>query len=904
VELSERLSNRLRSDPVQRLARVLLIRDAWMRQNDRIEDGRLIEELVFLDQPLEQLNTSEMRKFSRELSTSFNPGSPENLEKLLYILRLRDMDTDRLNDSLKAGVNHQVLNARKHTEESQIIADAGSFGAVTIATNMAGRGVDIKLGGELAEEIQTAVSRVLRRTGYEEAYDMPLEDRRQALMEINPSEYGVREPEIKYFLNYMEEMERVRDLGGLHVIGSERHESRRIDNQLRGRAARQGDPGSSRFYLSMEDELMRLFGGQQAEGLMQRMRIDEAMPLEIGLVGRLIEQSQTRVEGANFDVRKHLLEYDDVLNTQRAKIYAQRDRIFTKDDLTDDVTEMLQTEVLRRVPEALEDEEGPWKLLAWLDQIQPTFIFNNIIYPSYTLRLLLTQLGATNDSPQTGDALDSDGSSGLEQDTIMQAMVDIARESLEAEEQHVLHSATYLADLTRDRMDEQMSERLESVETYFQGLTLEDETRDRQPRQIQEELSSLARVPIRLSSQEQREIRDDPDSVFDSVEEQVEESLYLQSTTRLVGAVERRLEESLGLDINKLAAEEWDTITDEVLDAIHDLFDRRRQRLIGENGDGQITKDLKSSLAKSGGKLNEGQLANLLLQMRQGARATFDKRTHRRVWERTTRLTYVYAAAHALDNREPEEITNEVLEHLEGAQLAMRLAWGQAEWLRLGSTRPAELDESTRQGLRNTLGESQYTAVENQPLQELQSETRVKAINELGRQSLTEVYRQLLLSVISELWVEYLTSMEALRVSIGLEAYAQRDPLVQYKNKAFEMFQELLENMRLAVVNRMFTFRPRELSRKSTSQTRARKAETDSGDAVEQPISEEAEAFPDERTEQGAIPAETDAITPSASQPQAALESTPPASTPVISGDEPAKVSKSQKRRRRRRKKK
>ena len=342
-----------------------------------------------------------------------------------------------------------------------------------------------------------------------------------------------------------------------------------------------------------------------------------------------------------------------------------------------------------------------------------------------------------------------------------------------------------------------------------------------------------------------------------------------------------------------------------MLDAIHDLFDRRRQRLIGENdGDGQITKDLKSSLDKSGGTLNEGQVANLLMQMRQGARATFDKRTHRRVWERTTRLTYVHAAARALDNREPEEITNEVLEHLEGAQIAMRLAWGQTEWHRLGGTRPTDMDESISQGLRNTLGESQYKAVENQPLQELQREPRTQVINELGRQSLTEVYRQLLLSVISELWVEYLTSMEALRVSIGLEAYAQRDPLVQYKNKAFEMFQELLENMRLAVVNRMFTFRPREFSRASVGQTRARKAESGSGEAVEQFDLGEAEVLPDEQAEQRAIPAETGDITTAASQPQTTSDSIPTARTPVVSGGEPTKVSKSQKRRRRRRKKK
>ena len=287
-----------------------------------------------------------------------------------------------------------MLNARKHTEESQIIADAGAFGAVTIATNMAGRGVDIKLGGELPEGVIDSVNRVLRRAGYADPYDMRHEERRQALEALTPEQVGIYEADIASFLQYMQDMERVKELGGLHVIGSERHEARRIDNQLRGRAARQGDPGSSRFYLSLEDELMRRFGGGQVESMMQRMKIDDAVPMEVGLVSRLVEQSQTRVEGANFDVRKHLLEYDDVLNTQRQRIYAQRDLIFTKPDLSEDVTELLGTEVNRRVPESLADEEGPWKLLAWLDQIQPPLDLGGMLFPSYSLKLLVDHLAS------------------------------------------------------------------------------------------------------------------------------------------------------------------------------------------------------------------------------------------------------------------------------------------------------------------------------------------------------------------------------------------------------------------------------------------------------------------------------------------------------------------------------
>ena len=174
-------------------------------------------------------------------------------------------------------------------------------------------------------------------------------------------------------------MSKVKELGGLHVIGSERHEARRIDNQLRGRAGRQGDPGSSRFYLSMEDELMRRFGGEQMDAMMQRLGVDDAMPLELRLVSRIIEQSQTRVEGANFDTRKHLLEYDDVLNAQRATIYAQRDRILTKEDLTEDLWDILNTELKPRVEKAFVDEDGfihllPTLIVNILDLFQCCFI--------------------------------------------------------------------------------------------------------------------------------------------------------------------------------------------------------------------------------------------------------------------------------------------------------------------------------------------------------------------------------------------------------------------------------------------------------------------------------------------------------------------------------------------------
>jgi preprotein translocase subunit SecA len=180
----------------------------------------------------------------------------------------------------------------------------------------------------------------------------------------------------------------------------------------------------------MEDELLRLFGGEQADALMQRFKMDDALPLEMNLVSRLIEQSQTRVEGANFDIRKHLLEYDDVLNNQRLTIYKQRDRIFTKEDLHDDVTEMLQTEISRRVPEALRQEGGPWRLLSWLEQVQPPFSINHHIFPSFTLKLIAEELIDTHATRLNGNV-------ALPVSSLKPALLSVARAALEAEDEHL-----------------------------------------------------------------------------------------------------------------------------------------------------------------------------------------------------------------------------------------------------------------------------------------------------------------------------------------------------------------------------------------------------------------------------------------------------------------------------------
>ena len=230
----------------------------------------------------------------------------------------------------KRGIKHNVLNAKYHEREAYIIAQAGRYGAVTIATNMAGRGTDILLGGNaeyLAKEMLDAKKYSPEKTpNYEEKKDAALAEARAITSE---------------------EHDKVVAVGGLHVIGTERHESRRIDNQLRGRAARQGDPGSTRFFLSLEDNLMRIFGGDKLVSLMNMMNVEENMAIESGIITKQIQSAQRKVETYHFDIRKNVLEYDDVMNIQREKFYAQRKRVLTEKNLTEDVIFMMERELER-----------------------------------------------------------------------------------------------------------------------------------------------------------------------------------------------------------------------------------------------------------------------------------------------------------------------------------------------------------------------------------------------------------------------------------------------------------------------------------------------------------------------------------------------------------------------------
>lgn len=242
----------------------------------------------------------------------------------------------------KRGVKHNVLNAKQHEKEAEIVAQAGKKGAVTIATNMAGRGTDIILGGN-AEFMALSEMRkqgydeemISQATSYGETDDEEILEARKVFRELNQ----------KFKDELQGEADEVREAGGLYIIGTERHESRRIDNQLRGRSGRQGDPGKSRFYLSTEDDLMRLFGGERMEAVMTRLNTPDDMPIENKMLSNIIESSQKKVESRNFAIRKNVLQYDDVMNKQREIIYTQRDQVLNGENIRDVIIKMINENI-------------------------------------------------------------------------------------------------------------------------------------------------------------------------------------------------------------------------------------------------------------------------------------------------------------------------------------------------------------------------------------------------------------------------------------------------------------------------------------------------------------------------------------------------------------------------------
>lgn len=292
-------------------------------------------DVIYRDEP------AKFRAVTRDIKEAHEKGQP------VLVGTISIEKSEELSKYLKrAGIKHQVLNAKKHAQESEIVAQAGRFGAVTIATNMAGRGTDIVLGGNpefLAKD-------ELKRRGMKEDILEQVDSYNETTVEeIIDARKLYQDLVEKYKEKTDEDAKKVVEAGGLYIIGTERHESRRIDNQLRGRAGRQGDPGRSRFYISGDDELIRLFAGDRFKEVMSRIDAPIDEPVEARILNKLIESAQRKVEGNNFSIRKHVLQYDDVMNKQREVIYSERRKVLEGENLKDDIVNMINSLIEKNV---------------------------------------------------------------------------------------------------------------------------------------------------------------------------------------------------------------------------------------------------------------------------------------------------------------------------------------------------------------------------------------------------------------------------------------------------------------------------------------------------------------------------------------------------------------------------
>ena len=358
--------------------------------------------------------------------------------------------SELLSDMLRRrGIKHNVLNAKNHEKEAEIVAQAGKFGAVTVATNMAGRGTDIMLGGN-AEFLAKADLRkagmsdelIAEATGFADTDNEEILNARKMFTEA----------EAKYKDAIRAEADRVREVGGLFILGTERHESRRIDNQLRGRAGRQGDPGETRFYLSLEDDIMRLFGSERVMNMMERLGIDENTPIDAKMLSGAIENAQRQVESRNFQTRKSVLEYDDVMNTQRKVIYDQRAQVLAGQDLQESISNMLHN----TVDSAIRGHMGELKHM-------DAETFQEAVSLFRTMFLSPDELNLTDDELAQYDA-----------DGLVELVSDKAREVYSAKEEEI--GSQLMRELERVIMlrvvDEYWMDQIDAMNELKQGIGL------------------------------------------------------------------------------------------------------------------------------------------------------------------------------------------------------------------------------------------------------------------------------------------------------------------------------------------------------------------------------------------------------------------------------------------------
>ncbi len=357
-----------------------------------------------------------------------------------------------------------------------------------------------------------------------------------------------------------------------------------------------------------------------------------------------------------------------------------------------------------------------------------------------------------------------------------------------------------MLDTTEQNLETQIASREDTLDAYFDGLRdMEDNERPR-PQKIVEEINNLLGMQLKLNNEQLRALGEDPQDLREDIRNILSSQLTVLYASRVIAAVQNRFGEALG---EKFEISNWEDAADKITEAAEGALKRRRARLVGESG--QIPHDIDNLMPRdtSTSSGNDTTKLQLLLSLSQGARTDFDQKTHRQIKRVFARFTYAFLIAQLLEGQKADEVIDDVLGHLEEAEEALRFAWGEREYGRLSANAQNLSDFGV--AAKQAFGEERL----NETVASLGESDREALIEAIGQYALNEVHRQLLLGATSELWVEYLTRIEALRVSIGLEAYAQRDPLVQYKSRASEMFTQLVEDIRGLVISRVFAYQPR-----------------------------------------------------------------------------------------------
>ncbi len=388
IEMSERVSARMRPSSLATLCMTEYARSV-MEASKTVSADKKREYTVLLNEVLDKLSISRLKPLLKELDLDADPLSPDNMNAIAKIFEVAEGDLEQLEEALTHGIGHNILNAKYHEKEAVIIAEAGRKGSVTIATNMAGRGVDILLGGKHIHQELPPVDGSLKSLNKAEDVVEEAEAAEEAESEV------VGEPSYRRFGNptvldavttgaltdeeHKKAADEVRRLGGVFILGTERHESRRIDNQLRGRAGRQGDPGESRFFVSLEDELWRLFGDRANHPLLKTW--EEHLAMDARLLSGMIQRAQKKVEEHYFESRKHVLNYDDVMNRQRELIYKERRRILEGVDLKQTILNYIRINIESAVTVYTPQNEGPdeWNLDELFNELNDYFMLFPIL---------------------------------------------------------------------------------------------------------------------------------------------------------------------------------------------------------------------------------------------------------------------------------------------------------------------------------------------------------------------------------------------------------------------------------------------------------------------------------------------------------------------------------------------